>query len=136
MKMVSFYITYYLFNILDELSHRTNHLSNTPRVQDKMAGKTSSVEEFLADFPTLILPKIGKDPTREAMIELHWLISGNAVSMALNLGGIRQGHLTITMTKKDYMTQTENVFVPPHNPSYFLTTMSTAQQQALRTGRF
>ena len=58
-----------------------------PRVRDIMAGKTSIVEGVLADFPTPILPNIGKEPTREALIDLHRLVSENATYMTWNLGG-------------------------------------------------
>ena len=46
-----------------------------------MAGTTSSVEGVLTDFPTPIIPKISREPTREALINLHQLISGNTVSV-------------------------------------------------------
>ena len=56
-------------------------------VRNKMVGATISVERFLANFPTPILPKIGREPTREGLIKIHQLISGNAASVASNLGG-------------------------------------------------
>ena len=68
------------------------------------------------DLLTPILLKIGGDPTREALIELHQLISGNAASVASNIGGGRHGHLALTMTKEDYLAQTYYAFVPPYNP--------------------
>ena len=77
-----------------------------PREQDKMTVTTSSVEGFLTDSPTLILPKIGRDLTREALIEQHQMISGNLVSAAPNIGGGRHRHITLTMTMEDYMAQT------------------------------
>ena len=52
-----------------------------------MAGETSSVEGVLADFLKPILPKIYEEPTREGLIDLHRLISGNTASVASNLGG-------------------------------------------------
>ena len=47
-----------------------------------MAGATISVKGVLADFPTPILPKIGGEPTREGLIDLHQLVSDNAASVA------------------------------------------------------
>ena len=70
-----------------------------------MAGETSSVEGVLADFLKPILPKIYEEPTREGLIDLHRLISGNTASVASNLGGGRHGHLTLTMTADEYMEQ-------------------------------
>ena len=58
----------------------------------------SSVEGVLADFPTPILPKIGGEPTREGLIDIHRLISVNSASMASNIGGGLHGHLALTMT--------------------------------------
>ena len=77
---------------------------------------TSSIKGVLVDFPTPILPNIGKELTREALIDLHQLISVNAESVASNLGGGRHRHLTLTMTYKVYMEQMGYAFVPPHNP--------------------
>ena len=59
---------------------------------------TSSIEGVLADFPTPILPKIGGEPTREGLIDIHRFISGNAASVASNIGGGLHGHLALTMT--------------------------------------
>ena len=67
-----------------------------------MVEETSSFEGVLADFPTPILPNIGGEPTREAMVYLHLLVSGNAASVVSNLGGGRHVHLTLTMTSKEY----------------------------------
>ena len=75
------------------------------RVRDDMARETRSVEVFLADFPTPILPKIGGEPTREGLINLHQLVNGNAASVMSNLGGGRHGH-ALMITAKDYKTQT------------------------------
>ena len=65
-----------------------------------MVGATSSVEGVLEEFLTSILPKISGEPTREGLIEIHILISGNAASMASNLGGGRHKHLLLKMTAK------------------------------------
>ena len=78
-----------------------------------MAGATSSVKGILVGFPTPILPNIGGDLTRERLIDIHQLISGNVAS---NLRGGRHGHLALTMTAKEYMEQTGFAFLPPHNP--------------------
>ena len=46
-----------------------------------MVGLTSSVNVILADLLTPILLKIGVEPTREGVIKLHQLVSGNAESV-------------------------------------------------------
>ena len=63
-----------------------------------MAGATSSVKGILADFQTPILPKIGGETTIEGLIKIHWLISGDAESVASNLGGDQHLHLALTIT--------------------------------------
>ena len=68
-----------------------------------MAGTTRSVGGFLMEFPTSILPNIGVEPTREDLIELHWLISENMATVASNLSGGRHRNLTLTTTTEDYM---------------------------------
>ena len=52
-----------------------------------MEGATRSVEGVLADLPTIILTNICREPTREGLIAIHQLISGNAVFVASNLRG-------------------------------------------------
>ena len=64
------------------------------------------------------------------------MISGNAASVASNLGGGRHGHLTLTMTSKDYMEQTGFAFVPPHNPGNYPQIIWSAQEQALGTEKY
>ena len=81
-----------------------------------MAGATGSVEEILADFPTSILPKIDRELTREGLINLNRLVSGNAVSVELNLRGGRHGHLGMKITAEDYREHTGFLFVLSHNP--------------------
>ena len=51
-----------------------------------MAGAKIIVEGVLADFPTYLTPKIDGEPTREVLVNLHQLVSGNAASMASKLG--------------------------------------------------
>ena len=48
-------------------------------------GATSSVKGVLADFKTHILPKVGGEPIREGIINLHQLGSGNEASVASNI---------------------------------------------------
>ena len=134
--MASIYITYYLFNILDKFSHRANPPSLPQRVQEKMLGTTSSSERFLADFPTPMIPKIGGDPTKEALIKLNQFVSINTASVALNLTGVWHIHLTLTITAEEYMAHTGYAFVPPHNPGNYPPTMGTSQEQALGTEGF
>ena len=92
-----------------------------------MAGAKRSVEEVLADLPIPILPNIGREPTREALIYLHKSISGNAVPVALNLGGGRHRYLVLTMKAGEYMAQMGYAFFPPHTPGNYPPMMGTAQ---------
>ena len=101
---------------MDELSHGTNFPSITTRVRDATEGKKSRVKGFLVEFLTPILPKIKGEPTREGLIELYQLVSGNEASVSSNLGGGRHGHLAWTTTSKEYAAQTGFAFVPPHKP--------------------
>ena len=90
----------YLFNRLNGFYHGTNLPSNPTRVQDNMVGIANSTKGVFMDFLTPILLKIGGDPTREALIELHQIISGNSASVASNIGGGRHVHLVLTMTEE------------------------------------
>ena len=84
-----------------------------------MSGATRSFKGFLMDFPTPILPNIDGEPTREGLINIYLLISGNAASMASKLRGDRHGHLALTMTDEDYRAHTGFAFVPLHNPGNY-----------------
>ena len=96
-----------------------------------MAGATRSVKGVLVEFPTPILPKIGGEPTREGLSNLHRLVSVNMASVVLNLGGGRHRHLALTMTRTEYTSQMGFDFVPQNNPGDYIPTMGTAQEQAL-----
>ena len=96
-------IYYYLFNILGDFSHGKNSPLIPTRVRDKMVGSTSSVKGVPADFLTTIFPNIGREPTRESLIGLHMLISGNAASVALNFEGGRHRYLALTSRAEEYM---------------------------------
>ena len=98
-----------------------------------MTGVTSSTKGILTDLLAPILLKIGREPTREGVINLHWLVSGNAASVLSNLGGGHHGHLALTMTKLEYTAETDFSFVPLHNPGNYPPTITNAQEQALRT---
>ena len=74
----------------------------------------------LADFSTPILPNIIRQPTREALIKVHQIISLNAASVAPNLCRGHHGHLELIIIAKDNLAQTGHVFVPPHNPGDWL----------------
>ena len=52
------------------------------------------------DFLTPILNNIGGELTREALIDIHQLISGNAASTASNLGGGKNGNLALRIAAK------------------------------------
>ena len=71
-----------------------------------MKGATNSVKAVLADFPSPKITNTGRKTTREALIDLHQLLSGSSVSVELNLGGVRHIHLALTMTGKAYMEPT------------------------------
>ena len=98
-----------------------------------MSVATCSIEGVLADFPTPILPNIGGEPTREGLIEIHRLVSGNAAYVLSNLGGGRHGHLALTMTSEEYAAQKGLSFVRPHKPVNYPPTMGDTQEQALGT---
>ena len=93
-----------------------NPPSIPPRARDEITGATISTKEFLMDFPTPIILKIGGEPTREALIGLHRSISGNVASVASKLRGGWNGHNALVITAKEYMEQTGYMFVPLHNP--------------------
>ena len=97
----------HLFNRLDGFYHGTKMPSNPPRVQDNMVGTVNNTNGVFVDFLTPVLLKIGGDLTREALIELHQLISGNSASVVSNIGRVRYGHLALTMTEEDYLAQTD-----------------------------
>ena len=120
-----------MFNRLDKFSYRMNPLLSPAIVQDAMARATSRSDVILAEFP-----KIGGKPTREGLIELYQLVSGNEASVSSNLGGGRHGHLAWTTTSKEYAAQTGFAFVPPHNPEKFPPNMGNAQEQVLGTDKF
>ena len=101
-----------------------------------MIGTKISVEGVHADLPTEIIPKIEVEPTIKVLIKLNQLISGNAASIALKIGGGRHVHLALTMTAADHMSQRGYVFLPPHNPGYYPPIKGTTQEQALGTERF
>ena len=101
-----------------------------------MTGATSSAKGILADFLTPILPKIDRKSAIEGLIDLHLLISGNAASVDLNIGGGQYGHLALTMTAEEYRAQTGFAFVPPHNPCNYPQRMGNTQEQALGTEKF
>ena len=63
-----------------------------------MTRETNSAEGVLAYLPTVILPYITKEPTREDIIKLHIIISGNAASVASNSVGGLNGHPALTTT--------------------------------------
>ena len=121
---------------MDEFSQGMNTPSILTRLQDEVAGATSSAKGVLVDFPTPILPKIGVELTREGLIEIHGLISGDVVSVALNLGGGQHGHLALMMSFEEYTEQTGFAFLPPHNPGDYPQSMGSAQEQALGTEKF
>ena len=101
-----------------------------------MAEATISVEGVIADFPSPILLKIDKEPTREVMIDLHLFITGNSASVALNIVGGQHGHLALLMTAEDYMEQTIFAFVPLYNPGGYPHSIGSTQEQVLRTEKF
>ena len=86
-----------------------------------------SVDKFLADSTTPILPKIFVEPTIEVLVKLHIIISRNVASVASNLGGGRIGHLLLTITTYYYLAQKCHSFVPPHNPGDYHPLMGTVQ---------
>ena len=96
-----------------------------------MAVAMSSVKGVLTGFLTPILPNIDRELAREGLINIHQLISGNSAYVALNLGGGRYSHLTLTMTDEEYTEQKGFAFVLPHNLGDYPQSMGSAQEQAL-----
>ena len=70
-----------------------------------MEGTENIIKGLLVDLLMPILPKIFGKTTSEYLIDIYWLISLNAASVASNLGGIRNSHLTLTMTAEEYLFQ-------------------------------
>lgn len=68
-----------------------------------MVGIANIIKGFLVYFPTPIIPKIIGEPTRESLINIHQLISGNAYSVASNLKGGWHGHLALTISAEEYL---------------------------------
>ena len=101
-----------------------------------MVGETNSAEGVLVDFLTPIPQNIGGEPTKEGLIELYRLVSGNAVSVLLNHGGGPYGHLTLTITSEEYAAHTGFAFVPPHNPCNYPPIVGNYQEQGIRTEEF
>ena len=73
-------------------------------VRDEIAGAKISLEGVLADFPTPIFPKIDGELTREGLVDIHQLISGNVKSVASNIRGGQHSHIALTITSKEYRT--------------------------------
>ena len=92
-----------------------------------MAGTVNRVEGVLVDFLTPILPNIVREPTREFLIKIRQLISGNVASVVSKIRGGRHGHLALTMTARDYLAHMGHMFVPLRNPGDLPLTMSTTQ---------
>ena len=84
-------------------------------VHNFMSGHTTSVEGVMTEFPTPILPKIAREPTREALIELNRLLSSNAASVTYNLRGGIYAHLELAMAVDYYLIHMGHDFVLPHN---------------------
>ena len=101
-----------------------------------MARTTIIVEGVLADFLKHILLKIDIESTREGLIDLYRLFSGNAAYVASNLRGVQHGELVLTMTAEEYRAQTEFAFVMLYNPCDYPQRMGNAQEQALGTEKF
>ena len=64
------------------------------------------------------------------LINLHQIVSVNTASVASSFKGGRHGHLTLTMTSKEYTAHIGYTFVLLKKP------VGTAQEKAPRTGIF
>ena len=91
------------FNRFYEFYEGANPPLIPTRVRDEMMGGTISIEGVLVDFPSPFFPKINVELTREGLVDLHQLISGNVASVALKLGGCQQERLALTITAEEYM---------------------------------
>ena len=83
-----------------------------------------------------ILPNIGRETTREDIINLQKIINVNTASVMSNLRGGCHGHLSLMMAAEDYLDQTGHAFFLTYNPVNFPLTMGTAQEKSLGTERF
>ena len=81
-----------------------------------MARSTISFKGFLADFSILIHPKIFREPTREALIGLHCILSSDATYVVSTVCRGSHSHLALTMATDDYLSQKYHAFYPPHKP--------------------
>ena len=91
----------------------------TSPLTDRMASPNMSVDGITADFPKPILTKNAGDPNREHLILLYKELAANAASVPSNLGGGNHGHLALMLSEPNYLAQTGNSFVLPHNPGDF-----------------
>ena len=73
---------------------------NPNRIVRYYGGATTIVKGVLMYFPIPIFPKIGGEITREVLIELHQLVSGNEASVSSNLRGGRHEDLMLIMTSE------------------------------------
>ena len=80
------------------------------------AGSTSSIKGVLVDLLTPTISNIIREPAREALIDIHFIISSNAESSVSDLGGGRHDHLASTMSLDYYLNHMEHTFIPPPNP--------------------
>lgn len=78
-----------------------------------------TVDQITNAFPTPILPKIGGEPTREPILNIHRLLCQNASAIPTSLGGGNHGHLALTLNNAEYQFRTGNAFVAPVNPGDF-----------------
>jgi hypothetical protein len=101
-----------------------------------MVTASTSVDGITADFPKPVLGQIHGEPTREALIDMHKLLCTNAASVTTNLGGGNHGHLALLMTAKEYLEETEKVFVVPTNPGDDPPTTIKPEDQASANDKF
>ena len=101
-----------------------------------MVVEATSIKGVLTEFLTPILMNIGGGPTREGLIDIDQLISGNAASVSSKLRGGRHVQLALKITRKEYASQTGFMFFQPHNLGNYLSDMGNAQDQALGNEKF
>ena len=80
-----------------------------------------------------ILPKIIREPTREYLINIDRIISGNDASVASNIGGVQHSHILLIRNVEYYLAQTFHTSIPPHNPGNYPSMIRTDQEEALGT---
>ena len=83
-----------------------------------------------------IISMIDVEPTREALIDLHQLISRNTAFVESNFGGALHRNCALKIAAEEYMKQTSYALVPPYSSGDFPPTVGTTQEKGLENDFF